>query len=471
MATQITPAHPHNYEDDPNRGVIHSVVEEEDHHEKKSVLKKVKDKAKKIKHTLAKKTHVSDSDHDDDRNPAYEVHTTVIREDDDDEDSEDEPEVHGAPMYQSATAHDRTGQEEITDESSVNLGKVRPPKGDKEHVPKDPTTFEAGPHAPTDYPTRPSEGPQHIPMDGPPFEVDPHAPKERPTSPANHQTKVVDPTASGGNEAGFPHLDRSFQAMNLSDKANPPTGSPDQFSPESTSEKAPIIQENLHPVPDTNNESQPSKDQPHASSYTQKISSATSALAQRAVSAKNAVASKLGYGQSGSATSTPSSGGTEYGRRIVEKLAPVYGKVADAGCAVVSKIQGSGNRSESPESEVKVTETESGVKRSDTGVSVSEFVAEKLRPGDEHKALSEMICDAIQKKREEPESGSVQPPVAERVSVSGGDGSGKGVVERFRGAVGSVFGMGGRSRDTPAPDSQSRDGDEGEDRKNQVSMT
>ncbi|XP_058082688.1 low-temperature-induced 65 kDa protein-like isoform X5 [Magnolia sinica] len=373
MATQITPAHPHNYEDDPNRGVIHSaVVEEEDHHEKKSVLKKVKDKAKKIKHTLAKKTHVSDSDHDDDRNPAYEVHTTVIREDDDDEDSEDEPEVHGAPS---------------------------------------------------------------------------------------------------GNEAGFPHLDRSFQAMNLSDKANPPTGSPDQFSPESTSEKAPIIQENLHPVPDTNNESQPSKDQPHASSYTQKISSATSALAQRAVSAKNAVASKLGYGQSGSATSTPSSGGTEYGRRIVEKLAPVYGKVADAGCAVVSKIQGSGNRSESPESEVKVTETESGVKRSDTGVSVSEFVAEKLRPGDEHKALSEMICDAIQKKREEPESGSVQPPVAERVSVSGGDGSGKGVVERFRGAVGSVFGMGGRSRDTPAPDSQSRDGDEGEDRKNQVSMT
>ena len=51
----------------------------EQHHEKKSVLKKVKEKAKKIKETLTKHGH----DHDE--------------EEVEDEEMEEDPEVHGAP--------------------------------------------------------------------------------------------------------------------------------------------------------------------------------------------------------------------------------------------------------------------------------------------------------------------------------------------------------------------------------------
>ena len=57
-------------------------ADHEQHHEKKSVLKKVKAKAKKIKETLTKHGH--GHDHDDE-------------EDNEEEEMEEDPEVHGAP--------------------------------------------------------------------------------------------------------------------------------------------------------------------------------------------------------------------------------------------------------------------------------------------------------------------------------------------------------------------------------------
>ncbi|KAI3758634.1 hypothetical protein L6452_06201 [Arctium lappa] len=65
----------------------HDYDEDEHHAEKKFVIKKVKEKAKKIKNTITKHGHGHGGDdhhhHDDD--------------DDDDEEMEQDPEVHGAP--------------------------------------------------------------------------------------------------------------------------------------------------------------------------------------------------------------------------------------------------------------------------------------------------------------------------------------------------------------------------------------
>ncbi|KAK7283648.1 hypothetical protein RIF29_13313 [Crotalaria pallida] len=149
------------------------------------------------------------------------------------------------------------------------------------------------------------------------------------------------------------------------------------------------------------------------SSYTEKISSATSAIADKAASAKDAVASKLGYGEKDDNTGNKSTAKTatttqeekerensnttntaaDYGKNIAlsltEKLAPVYGKVAGVGSAVKSKIPG--------------TERESSVSvEQDKGVSVKEYLVDKLMPGVEDKALSEVISESLHKKKEEP---------------------------------------------------------------------
>ncbi|MED6219401.1 hypothetical protein PIB30_035516 [Stylosanthes scabra] len=140
------------------------------------------------------------------------------------------------------------------------------------------------------------------------------------------------------------------------------------------------------------------------SSYTEKISSATSAIADKAVSAKNTVASKLGYGGSHEETQgvtntthgdhASSASPTEYGKRVAmsltEKLAPVYGKVAGVGSAVKSKVPGTSTGSES-----------------DKGVSVKDYFAEKLRPGDEDRALSEVISETLHHKRNQEEENVV----------------------------------------------------------------
>ncbi|XP_027357273.1 low-temperature-induced 65 kDa protein-like [Abrus precatorius] len=139
------------------------------------------------------------------------------------------------------------------------------------------------------------------------------------------------------------------------------------------------------------------------SSYTEKISSATSAIADKAVSAKNTVASKLGFGEKGDTednkvTTTNednrrennASSPTEYGKRVAlsltEKLAPVYGKVAGVGSSVKSKVPGSERDS-----------TGVGMEQ-DKGVSVKDYLVEKLRPSDEDRALSEVISETLYKK-------------------------------------------------------------------------
>ncbi|KAK1266107.1 hypothetical protein QJS04_geneDACA000449 [Acorus gramineus] len=98
MEAHMAPEHGHIYEEDPRRLGPCSVIEgEQEHHEKKSVLKKVKDKAKKIKDTLRRRGHGHDS-HD----PKADEHQEEHYED---ETVEQYAEVHRASLYESAAAH------------------------------------------------------------------------------------------------------------------------------------------------------------------------------------------------------------------------------------------------------------------------------------------------------------------------------------------------------------------------------
>ncbi|KAL0843932.1 hypothetical protein Bca101_017178 [Brassica carinata] len=162
-----------------------------------------------------------------------------------------------------------------------------------------------------------------------------------------------------------------------------PTGTHDQFSPELS---RPIERDDFKET----HESRPT-------SYTEKIGSATSFVADKAVAAKNVVASKLGYsGESGGGQeqshvgdeTTPRSA-TGYGQKVAgtvaEKLTPVYEKVKDTGSNVMTKLPISGGGSGGEEKQ----------QVGEKSVSTRDYLAEKLRPGDEDKALSEVIAEKL----------------------------------------------------------------------------
>jgi hypothetical protein len=78
--------------------VAHGTEEHHDDHEKKSVLKKVKAKAKKIKDTITKHGHRDDNEHGHGHDQYHNQHIPDDH-DLDEEDDEDvhDPEIHGAP--------------------------------------------------------------------------------------------------------------------------------------------------------------------------------------------------------------------------------------------------------------------------------------------------------------------------------------------------------------------------------------
>lgn len=293
--------------------------------------------------------------------------------------------------------------------------------------------------------------------------------------------------------------------MGNESETKPFTGSHDQFNPESNPLTTLDNPESNPKSFDANTtEGMPSD------TITGKVSSA---ISDKAISAKNVVASKLGYGgnsgQEGPSPNKPESETTPgYTQRITDTLNPVYQKVAGAGTAVMSKFQGGGEAgnqdggygqegispSNKPGSEStpgytqRITETlnpvyekvagagttvmskfQGGGEAADTGtdkrVSAKDYWAEKLKPGDEDKALSEAITDALHKKKEGylQKSGEDKPvgkvteaeDVATRLGTgiegkregedaldAGRQSSGPGVVGRVKDAVGSWMGKG-----------------------------
>uniref|UniRef100_A0A2N9GNV1 Uncharacterized protein n=1 Tax=Fagus sylvatica TaxID=28930 RepID=A0A2N9GNV1_FAGSY len=338
------------------------------------------------------------------------------------------------------------GQEENAGQSRVNFGKTTV-MGEVPHAPQN-TPVSQAPGVNGTRGTDPSKtsiqgqeersGQRRVNLERPmSLEEDPYAPKDRPEdfTSSNYQTEVTDPTGTAmTNSLQKPEPSKIHLQL------------PESFGT-------------------TKMEDQPydiSAKPSNQSSYTEKISSATTAIADKAVSAKNVVASKLGYGEKDDNiarsefhettvddhTKSSSASPVEYGKKIAatvtEKLSPVYEKVAEAGSTVMSKVQGGGPGGTDSTTTGNIKSESTGVKGQDKGVSVKNYVLDKLRPGDEDRALSEVISEALHKRNDEPEKAVNRPmgKVTESEEVARRLGTGKGiVVDKLKGAVGSWFGL------------------------------
>ncbi|KAM7266628.1 hypothetical protein ACFE04_004525 [Oxalis oulophora] len=500
---------------DPHSAQSHYTIaegdQEEQHNEKKSVLKKVKAKAKKIKETLTKHGHEQEHDHERERD--------MDEEDDDVDDGVQSPEViHGAPIYDSGKIKQ---QESGYMPPGLHYDRPTPmsvdPPGIKERH-TGVTGIGEGPRAPQNTPVVDSGSHDNRPQTDPAksliydqeggqprvnfgrqvdLEEDPHGPNAN--APSNYQTKVTNPTGAGGREAGITPLIQRFDKMNMSSEADtkePETetehnlsrtepdksvstkvrdellgisaGSHDQFSPELTPSSLNTNTDSPQTL-DTPKDQSETHGTANQNSYTEKISFATSALAEKAAAAKNIVASKLGYGEKEKGISTAegetntamsaepvesppsnakSAAPVEYGKKIASTvtgaLTPVYQTVAGAGSTVVSKVRGTGTTVPS-----ETNQEVSGIEGQDKGVSMQGYLAEKLKPGEDDRALSGVISDALHKRKEDVGLGTVEKPVgkvteSEEVTKELGPDEAqsspqKGVVDMLKGTIGSLF--------------------------------
>ncbi|CAL4925796.1 unnamed protein product [Urochloa decumbens] len=132
-------------------------------------------------------------------------------------------------------------------------------------------------------------------------------------------------------------------------------------------------------------------------------------------------------------------GTTEYGKQLAST---VYEKVAGASTAVAGKVQQATRSAGTATPGVGAqqdTSATAGAGGQDKGVTVTGYIAEKLRPGDEDRALSEAISGAVQRRKED--AGGT---VAQRVPAPGQ------VVAKAREAVASLTG-GSRVSETVQP--------------------
>jgi hypothetical protein len=169
--------------------------------------------------------------------------------------------------------------------------------------------------------------------------------------------------------------------------------------------------------------------QPKHESYTDEIEISPAEEADTTIRPEDDEVSKLGIDEKGE--EQKSENGKNIGSSLSEKLTPVYGKVAEVGNAVKSKVYGTSDG----------TETKNG----DKGVTVKDYLAEKLKPSEEDKALSEVISEALHKGKEDPlkkEDGKVDSEVEKSEKVfeeSNVNSPGKGVVGKVKDVVGSWF--------------------------------
>ncbi|KNA23921.1 hypothetical protein SOVF_019650 [Spinacia oleracea] len=155
-------------------------------------------------------------------------------------------------------------------------------------------------------------------------------------------------------------------------------------------------------------------DKPVGTTYGERMSSATAVVTDKAIQAKDVVATKLGYGgnpdqqHSTDVTSemheNPSEQpvGTTYGEKISSATTVVTDKAIQAKDVVAAKL-GYGGPSTGPStgpitgpSKGPITGPSTGpITWGDKGVAVKEYLVEKLKPGEDDKALSEVITEAL----------------------------------------------------------------------------
>ncbi|KAL6581526.1 hypothetical protein OROMI_007449 [Orobanche minor] len=441
--------HHHHYDQDPQHAAgLHSVIEGEteqgEHHHQhhKSVLKKVKDKAKKIKDTIKKhgghgNEHGHEGGHRSD--DIYQEGYDEEEEEDDDEDEEmlNDPEVHGAPMYESTVI--RSTNLIPPRGTDIDIGKsnyTRDVKHKQDYMDEriarpvhpDPMADEfgkqpsVGDHEPENKKAPNVDESKISSRIG--LEEDPHSPYVSPVGIAhtNYQSKIANPTGDGGDEANVAPLVGQFDNLSVHDVSEEKPESERSSYTESHDQVAPQ-------QPPTKNqfesESNPEVQHHHTqNTMAEKISAATA------------------RGQNSSSNQSVSETVSQYAWKAAGKLAPVYEKVAGAGGAVMSKVGGGRGGT-------------AGAVGANSGGTMKRYLAEKFKPGDEDKALSEVIMDAITKKKDIAGKGRVTQseevtarlgPTAEKkregedALAAGAESSGQGVVDRLKDAVGAWLG-------------------------------
>ncbi|KAK8936386.1 Low-temperature-induced 65 kDa protein [Platanthera zijinensis] len=127
----------------------------------------------------------------------------------------------------------------------------------------------------------------------------------------------------------------------------------------------------------------------------------------------------------------------------------VYQKAAGAGTAVMATVKPeTGNDGVKPEIVKEDRDLAAG--KQDKGGSVKDYVSGKLAPGEEDKALSEVITEALTPRKGDAVEAAA--PVSPETSGSRGSGGGIGVVGRIKETVTSFLGGGGSPRESPAAD-------------------
>ncbi|KAJ1391056.1 putative low-temperature-induced 65 kDa protein [Sesbania bispinosa] len=500
--------HPHNVD---SQQVTHGAEEHHSDFEKKSVLNKVKAKAKKIKDTIKKHgQHVLDHGHDNNNEDQHIPHDHDLDEDKD-------PDVHGSPINESEAVKSATSKQvENLEKSTMNFGGTMVMEEEPHQEPLVvgvSSTTEMNQNIATDtaktFGGEEKPGQCEVNLERPiGLEEDPQAQESRHEAeaytPPSYQTKVTDPSGAGSDEIkDITQVEETFGKMNIHNEPKPtpepkvqstvvdieyPSAeSHDQFVPHlsaatKTQNEYPLetISPNINRNPEilpateetfntTTTEEQPHYEsvetQPNQNSYTDIISCDESA--DKTVSPENAEASKLDYDEKGernnkvtiheeqqkSGDASNMSGSTlEYGKNIAhsltEKLAPVYGKVAEVGSVVKSKVYGTSTDGVGTETKI--------------GVSVKDYLAEKLKPGEEDKALSEVISEALHKRKEEHEQLGSGDEKSEKVcEESYVNSPGKGVVDKVKGVVGSWFAKSGENQSTQGGEDLSKDKNSG----------
>ncbi|CAD6213132.1 unnamed protein product [Miscanthus lutarioriparius] len=157
--------------------------------------------------------------------------------------------------------------------------------------------------------------------------------------------------------------------------------------------------------------------------------------APAATNATNTASGPAGYTDK---IKSAAAGTTEYGKQLAST---VYEKVAGVGTAVAGKVQQATQSAgtATPGPGVQQDTATPGAGGQDKGVTVTGYIAEKLRPDDEDRALSEAISGAVQRRKED-----VGGTVAQRVPAPGQ------VITKARDAVMSLTG-GNRVSETVQP--------------------
>ncbi|PRQ34207.1 hypothetical protein RchiOBHm_Chr5g0066301 [Rosa chinensis] len=402
----------------------HDAEEDHNHHPKKSVLTKVKEKAKKLKHSLSykKKHHDNDSHETDNITPSWSANLN------DNEEEEEDAEYLGAPMYKS----------EMAPEGYRETAKLATPVVSEKRVLSSSVSQSSGQNKELNSPSS-----NQIVAES----VITKLPNEIFTGIVLTRTLSTNETATG-TTATKPHSPKKTASETSPNKSH--STSPNKpHSPSKT-------------VTETGATKTPSPKKTITETVTEKLGAGYATVSEKLGTGYATVSEKLGTGYNTASEKL----GTGY-NAASEKLGPAYATVTDATHAIASKIESltvsppvtttrenfisshpdltkihgltvtapppsqSITAQEAPQplsaSAVEHKSSTRGAledpqpssapaapgkttaeQRWDKGVSVKEYLIQKFEPGEDERALSQVISDAMSPRKSPGEAGVVE---------------------------------------------------------------